>query len=136
MSGSNTQNREAVLDDLVNNTNNSNNNNMPRRMSSVTEEIHHARTDHQRDPHPMLQLGRSGQLNPVSENEVIITWTTDELATSQIKYASQSDFSDSVIDPQQDSTADETDHSITLSNLEESTTYYYQIISTDQFGKD
>jgi len=62
-----------------------------------------------------------------SETSVVVTWATDEVATSQIEYGLSSAYTAS-------STLDTnltTLHSVTLSGLTSNTTYHYRIISAD-----
>ncbi|MBI3633649.1 MAG: fibronectin type III domain-containing protein, partial [Candidatus Vogelbacteria bacterium] len=59
-----------------------------------------------------------------------ITWTTNELATAQVDYGTNSSYGSS---SSLDSTLSFT-HSVTLSNLLPDTTYHYQIKSADDRG--
>ncbi len=61
-----------------------------------------------------------------STTSVTITWTTDEPTTSEVSYGTTSTYTDSEID----STLT-TDHSVTITGLEEDTTYHFEITSTD-----
>ena len=67
---------------------------------------------------------------PGTDNTALVTWTTDEPATSRIEYG---------IDPANlnlnaSSAALVTSHSLNLTGLAPNTTYYYQIISVDEAG--
>jgi parallel beta-helix repeat protein len=57
-----------------------------------------------------------------------VTWTTDELSDSQVTYSVNSDLSGGVA---MMDLSDVTSHSIELSGLTESTTYYYEVTSCD-----
>src|SRR5688572_702105 len=76
--------------------------------------------------------------NP-SSSSATISWTTNELATSRVFYDTVSRPSDTngslyALSSADDVTADNTSHSITLSSLNSSTTYYYKIRSADAAG--
>jgi hypothetical protein len=62
-------------------------------------------------------------------NSVTIGWTTDEAATAQVSYGLTSAYGSSTA-----TSTLATNHSITLSGLTASTTYHYQILSTDAQG--
>lgn len=55
----------------------------------------------------------------------VITWETDEAATSQVEYTANSDFSDTTLVPSSP-TNSSTTHSILLSGLDDGTVYYYK----------
>jgi len=61
-----------------------------------------------------------------SETTAMITWTTDEPATSRVDYGESSSYGDSV-----DDSALVTEHAITLTGLISGTLYHYQITSVD-----
>lgn len=69
------------------------------------------------------------QVQSVSNNEVTITWETDEDATSMINYGLQEDYGIVHI-PE----ADKTTHSITLDGLEPGRTYHFRVVSADGEG--
>lgn len=67
----------------------------------------------------------------VTNSAAAITWKTDEASTSQIKYGvTSSNLSNSTTE---DGTLT-TSHSVSLTGLTASTTYYYQVISKDASG--
>ena len=81
----------------------------------------------------------SNRSHTPSSSSAIISWNTDELATSRVFYdtVSRSSDSDGSLYAQasaNDTTADNSSHSITLSSLTSSTTYYYKIRSADAAG--
>jgi uncharacterized repeat protein (TIGR02543 family) len=61
-----------------------------------------------------------------SETTAMITWTTDEPATSRVDYGESSSYGDSV-----DDSALVAEHAITLTGLISGTLYHYQITSVD-----
>jgi uncharacterized protein YkwD len=65
-----------------------------------------------------------------TETTAVITWTTDEAATSQVEYTNTTAYdSASALD-----VTPATSHSITLSILEPNTTYKFRVKSTDKSG--
>ena len=67
---------------------------------------------------------------PVSSSSVLVSWTTDESSTSEVRYATTvGRFQNIVIDSDF-----VTSHSLTLYDLEAFTTYSYMVISTDPNG--
>jgi hypothetical protein len=63
-----------------------------------------------------------------TETTAVITWTTDEAATSQVEYGKTAGYgSASALEP-----APVTSHSITLSILEPNTTYHFSVKSRDK----
>jgi len=81
----------------------------------------------------------SNRSHTPSSSSAIISWNTDELATSRVFYdtVSRSSDTDGSLYAQasaNDTTADNSSHSITLSSLTSSTTYYYKIRSADAAG--
>ena len=70
----------------------------------------------------------------ITETSATITWTTDEDATSQIKYSTASDLSGAITYPTSDTTADKTSHSISLTSLINAKAYYYKVVSADSCG--
>jgi len=71
----------------------------------------------------------SGISSSPSSNVATITWTTNENANSTINYGTT--YSVSSLEDDDDFT---TSHSIELTDLAYSTTYYYNITSCDQYG--
>jgi thiol-disulfide isomerase/thioredoxin len=68
----------------------------------------------------------------ITESSAIITWTTNEPATSQVTYGKTETY---------DSTTSEdtnlsTSHSVTLTGLDDGTTYNFQVISKDSSGNE
>ncbi len=63
----------------------------------------------------------------ITATSAVISWTTDENATSQVEYGTTTSFGSSTT---LDSTLT-TNHSQTLTGLSPSTTYYYRVISSD-----
>ena len=74
----------------------------------------------------IAEVGASG----ITTSGATITWTTDEPATSQVKYGLTAayDYATS-LDKNRI-----TSHSVTLSELEAGTTYYYGVVSVDKAG--
>ncbi len=63
----------------------------------------------------------------ITENSVTITWTTDEPATSLVRYGEEIAYgSQTTLDP-----ALVTSHSVPITGLSDGTTYHYQVESTD-----
>ena len=63
----------------------------------------------------------------ITESSAIITWTTNEPATSQVQYGKTETYDSST-------TADTnltTNHNVTLTGLSDNTTYYFKVISKD-----
>ena len=75
----------------------------------------------------------------ISDVSATINWTTDEVATSQIEYSTSSGFTvgtgtkSPLSDPDG---ANNTNHSITLTGLSSTTTYYFRVISKDAAGNE
>jgi hypothetical protein len=64
-----------------------------------------------------------------TETSAVITWTTNEPASSDVEYGKETDYGLTA------SSAElTTDHSITLSNLESNTAYHFRVKSTDKSG--
>ena len=72
----------------------------------------------------------SGINATTTESSATITWLTDETATSQVNYWT-TETSDTLTPLD---TTLSTNHSVTLTGLDDSTTYYYQAISKDSSG--
>ncbi|MBS3902942.1 MAG: Ig-like domain-containing protein [Anaplasmataceae bacterium] len=68
----------------------------------------------------------------VSTSTTIITWTTNEAASSLVSYGPGSNYSTSTLEI--NTSTRTTNHSITLSNLSSCTTYHYRTQSTDSFN--
>lgn len=69
----------------------------------------------------------------VSTSTAVITWTTNEASDSKVEYATSPLTSAGTILSAQNS-ADVTSHSINLSSLTASTTYYFRVTSVDPSG--
>ncbi len=65
----------------------------------------------------------------ITESSATITWATDETATSQVNYGKTETLDSTMLDEELT-----TAHSVTLTGLDEGTTYYYQAISEDSSG--
>ena len=68
----------------------------------------------------------------ITESSAIITWHTDELATSQIKYSKSEEVTSTT--PLDSNLI--TDHSITLTKLDSGTTYNFVVMSKDAAGNE
>lgn len=68
------------------------------------------------------------QATSVGVNSVTIEWVTDENATSQVEYGTTSGYGSLSAS---DVTADNTNHSVTLTGLDSSSTYHFRVISND-----
>ncbi len=66
-----------------------------------------------------------------STTSVTITWTTDEPTTSEVSYGTTSSYGET----ETDSTLT-TEHTVTITGLEEGTTYHFEVTSTDSSGND
>jgi hypothetical protein len=64
-----------------------------------------------------------------TENSVVITWTTNEPATSLVDYGKEADYGSTA-------SSDEltTQHSLTLTGLEPNTAYHFKVTSVDKAG--
>lgn len=69
------------------------------------------------------------QVTNVSENEVTITWQTDEEADSLVNYGLQPDYGILRIP-----VADKKTHTMTLENLDPGRVYYFRVVSADADG--
>ncbi|MEW5767291.1 MAG: fibronectin type III domain-containing protein, partial [bacterium] len=68
----------------------------------------------------------------VTDVSARINWTTDEGATSQVEYGLSADYANTTsLDP-----ALVTNHTVTLTGLVSSTTYYYRVRSRDSLGNE
>jgi len=76
---------------------------------------------------PVISLVKNGTVDDVSAE---ITWTTDEAATSRVEY---DNVSSSYKHSEEDSLFVK-EHSLTITGLNASTTYYYRVNSTDKAG--
>ncbi|HZR46896.1 MAG TPA: fibronectin type III domain-containing protein [Candidatus Manganitrophaceae bacterium] len=80
------------------------------------------------DPPPVITAVLSAELTGSGS---VITWITDQAATSQVEYGTTSSYgSESPLDA-----APATSHSVALNGLIPSTTYHYRVKSTDAAGK-
>ena len=70
------------------------------------------------------------QITEVSTNSVVVSWTTNEVATSTVAYGIAAGAPDNA---RTELTA-VTGHSLTLTGLREGTTYYFVVASTDASG--
>ncbi|MBI2415970.1 MAG: right-handed parallel beta-helix repeat-containing protein [Candidatus Kerfeldbacteria bacterium] len=75
---------------------------------------------------PVLSNTASGG---ITANEAVITWSTDELATSQVEYGTTDSYGEIELN---DTLVK--NHSLTLTGLEANTTYHYRIVSVDEAG--
>ncbi|UCH51972.1 MAG: redoxin domain-containing protein [Chloroflexota bacterium] len=66
----------------------------------------------------------------ITESSATITWATDETATSQVEYGETEEYGSQTAED----TTLSTSHSVTLTGLNEGTTYYYRAISKDSSG--
>jgi hypothetical protein len=74
----------------------------------------------------IAEVGASG----ITTSGATITWTTDEPATSQVEYGLTAAYGYATsLDKNRI-----TSHSVTLSELEAGTTYYYGVVSVDKAG--
>ena len=74
----------------------------------------------------IAEVGASG----ITTSSATITWTTDEPATSQVEYGLTAAYGYATsLDKNRI-----TSHSVTLSELEAGTTYYYGVVSVDKAG--
>ena len=78
------------------------------------------------EPPEISNVASSG----ITRNSATITWTTDEISDSLVKYGTAS----GVYTEQEYNAADVTSHSIGLTELAAKTTYYYVVNSTDPSG--
>ncbi|MBI4092434.1 MAG: fibronectin type III domain-containing protein [Candidatus Kerfeldbacteria bacterium] len=65
------------------------------------------------------------QVAVLSSTSVIVTWTTNEPATSKVRYGPTTDYGSEASDLNL-----ATSHSLTITGLEPNTTYHYEVIST------
>ncbi len=71
----------------------------------------------------------SNVMQSVTPTSATITWTTDELSTSRVDYGLSEAYTDFV-----EISGLRTNHSLTLNNLDQATTYHFQVSSTDANG--
>ena len=74
----------------------------------------------------IAEVGASG----ITTSGATITWTTDEPATSQVEYGVTAAYGYATSLDKNTTTS----HSVTLSELDAGTTYYYGVISVDEAG--
>jgi len=68
----------------------------------------------------------------VADTSVVISWTTDEPATSTVRYGETTDYGESI-------TADvplSATHEVILTGLKEATTYHFVVVSEDEEGNE
>jgi peroxiredoxin len=68
----------------------------------------------------------------ITESSAIITWATNEDATSQVQYGKTETYGSSTT-PDTNLT---TNHNVTLNGLSDNTTYYFKVISKDASGNE
>jgi peroxiredoxin len=66
----------------------------------------------------------------IAESSATITWKTNEDATSQVEYGKTETYGLKTVE----NTNLTTNHTVTLSQLDDGTTYYFQVISKDSSG--
>ncbi len=71
-------------------------------------------------------------VSDITESGATITWATDETATSQVEYGETEDYGSETTE----NTKLSNSHSVTLTGLASSTTYYFKIISKDASGNE
>jgi peroxiredoxin len=71
-------------------------------------------------------------ISNITESSAIITWTTNEPATSQVNYGETETYGSSTT-PDTNLT---TSHTVTLTGLDDGTTYNFQVISKDSSGNE
>src|SRR5206468_829176 len=76
-------------------------------------------------PPPALQISNV-QTSSVGSSSAVITWATNNSATSRVDYGTSTAYGSNVADA-----ATLTSHSLTLTGLTPSTTYHYQVSGTD-----
>ena len=64
-----------------------------------------------------------------TDTGIVITWTTNEPATSDVEYGKETDYGLTA-----SSTGMVTDHTVTLTGLEANTAYHFKVTSKDQAG--
>lgn len=79
-------------------------------------------------PPAILEVG----ISSITETTAVITWTTDEPATSQVEYGESADYG-SITPSDEEPT---TNHSVTLTELEQDTAYHFRVKSTDEAGNE
>ena len=70
------------------------------------------------------------QVQTISPSSAIVSWTTDEFATSEVRYGTSS----GVHDQTESSLSYVKQHELTLTSLNEGETYYFVVRSGDQSG--
>ena len=81
-------------------------------------------------PPPALQISNV-QAPSVGSSSAVITWTTNNSATSKVDYGTTTAYGSNVADA-----TTVTSHSMTLTGLTPNTTYHYQVSGTDTFGQN
>ncbi len=67
----------------------------------------------------------------IADTSCTVSWTTDETSDSRVNYSKNSDLSSNQTEYDADMV---TSHSVTLTNLEPNTKYYFEVFSTDISG--
>ncbi len=86
------------------------------------------RTSAQADETPPTISGVN--VSNITESSAIVTWITDETATSQVKYGETETYGSETAE----NTNLSTSHSVALTGLDDGTTYNFQVISKDSGG--
>jgi lysophospholipase L1-like esterase len=81
-------------------------------------------------PPPALQISNV-QTASVGSSSAVITWQTNNSASSRVDYGMTTDYGSNVVD-----SATLTTHSLTLTGLTSGTTYHYQVSGVDTFGQN
>src|SRR6185436_3940264 len=89
------------------------------------------------DPNPDMLAPQilSVVATPVDGSAAVITWTTDEAATSRVDYSTASSFAPSQTLSVSDA-AFVKEHSVRLTDLTPSTAYFFRVRSTDRSGNE
>ena len=75
---------------------------------------------------PVITFTSSTDVTSITDSSAIISWTTDEAATSRIDYGTDTSYGSNEANANYN-----VDHSVTLSSLLPETTYYFKITSVD-----
>lgn len=70
------------------------------------------------------------QVSALAANSAVISWTTDELADSEVKYGLTANYTNTT----EISENLPTSHQMTLTNLTPATLYHFKVVSADDFG--
>ena len=71
-------------------------------------------------------------ISDLGTSSVVISWTTDEPATSQVEYGTDTEYG---LMSEEDATLT-TEHSVTLTDLSSKTEYHFRVKSTDDVGNE